>query len=236
VLPARGWQTRSVSEERLKLRKPFPKAEGYYDIVLADPPWTYYGDPDKMAAAGKHYDLMTPTELKALPVGDLMSKKSALFLWATSPRLDLAIDTLRDWGLHYRGVAYVWVKTRKDGTPIGAQGVMPTFTKPTVEFVLVGTTVKRGRPFPIHDLKQAQTVFVEETDAFDPQPVLAPRGEHSSKPSEVRRRIETLCGPRPRIELFARGEVPGWDVWGEEAVLSREQTTREAEAAAGSEE
>lgn len=183
---------------------PFP--DRLYDVVYCDPPWFYYGSPTKMAAAGKHYQLMSYDDILALPVRELMSDKAALFLWATGPRLDWAIDAIRSWKLHYRGVAYVWVKTRKkDGQPVGAQGVPPTFTKPTTEFVLAATTKPRGRPFPILDLKQPQTV-------------LAPRTEHSRKPDEVRSRIEALCGDRTRIELFARGTVPGWDSWGLEAL------------------
>ena len=81
-----------------------------YQIVLADPPWPHYGDPNKHAAAGKHYRLMSMEEIKALPVRSLMAKKAALFLWATGPRLHYAIDAIRAWGLHYRGVVYIWVK------------------------------------------------------------------------------------------------------------------------------
>jgi N6-adenosine-specific RNA methylase IME4 len=184
---------------------PFHAGAGPYDIVLCDIPWMYFGDANKNAAAGKHYRLMETEQVHALPVREIMSKRSVVFLWATGPKLDAAIDVIRAWDLHYRGVSYVWVKTRKDGTPIGAQGVMPTFTKPTTEFVLAATTNKRGRPFPILDLKQPQVVF-------------APRGRHSEKPPQVRERIESLCGERPRIELFARGRVPGWDVWGDEAI------------------
>lgn len=177
---------------------------GPYDIVLADPPWSYYGSPDKMAAAGKHYKLMSQEELANLPLRDIMSDSAALFLWATGPRLHYAIDLIRQWGLHYRGVAYVWVKTRRDGQIIGAQGIPPTFVKPTTEFVLAATTKPRGRPFEILDFKQQQVV-------------LAPRGEHSAKPKEVREKIVELCGDRKRIELFARDQAPGWDVWGDEA-------------------
>lgn len=48
--------------------------------------------------------------------------------------------------------------------------------------------------------------------------VLAPRpgGRHSAKPPEVRRRIEELLGDVPRVELFARERVAGWDAWGNE--------------------
>jgi N6-adenosine-specific RNA methylase IME4 len=40
--------------------------------------------------------------------------------------------------------------------------------------------------------------------------------EHSKKPDEARRRIVALMGDVPRVELFARRPVPGWDVWGNE--------------------
>lgn len=174
-----------------------------YKIVYADPPWNYYGDPNKNAAAGKHYPLMTQKKLAALPVRQYMDLRSALFMWATGPRLDFAIDIIRAWGLHYRGVVYVWVKTRKDGQIINGQGIPPTFTKPTTEFVLGATTVKRGRPFSIHSMNQ-------------PQVVLAPRDrKHSRKPAIIRERIIELCGDLPRVELFATQRVKGWDAWGD---------------------
>lgn len=182
------------------MKIPFPA--GPFDIVYADPPWPMWGDPNKMAAAGKHYSLMTMEELCALPVREIMSRRSALFLWVTCPRMDLGIDLIRAWKLYYRGVAYVWVKTRKDGKIIAGQGIPPTFTKPTVELVLAATTNKVGRPFPIQSFNQAQVV-------------LAPRTrKHSEKPPQVRQAIEELCGDRPRIELFATARFPNWTAWG----------------------
>lgn len=177
---------------------------GKYDLVYADPPWPMWGDPDKNAAAGKHYALMTYEQIAAMPIRSLFRGEGAAFIWATCPRLDIAIDAIRAWGLHYRGVAFVWVKTRQDGKPIGAQGIPPTGTKPTTELCLLATTCKRGRPFPLLDAAVSQTIF-------------APRGKHSAKPPETRDRIMRLYGDRPRIELFARSEAPGWTLWGNEA-------------------
>lgn len=49
------------------------------------------------------------------------------------------------------------------------------------------------------------------------QIVMAPRGRHSAKPSEVRDRIIQLMGEdTDRIELFARDYADGWDCWGNE--------------------
>ncbi|WP_331457851.1 MULTISPECIES: MT-A70 family methyltransferase [Kitasatospora] len=43
----------------------------------------------------------------------------------------------------------------------------------------------------------------------------APIQEHSHKPEEQCAVIER-CSPSPFLELFARRERPGWDVWGKE--------------------
>jgi N6-adenosine-specific RNA methylase IME4 len=45
------------------------------------------------------------------------------------------------------------------------------------------------------------------------QLIVEPRREHSRKPDAQYERIEALVGG-PRIELFARQQHPGWDVWG----------------------
>lgn len=175
-----------------------------YDVVLADPPWSYYGQQDKWGAAAKFYDTMTDEEIFDLPVIELLSKRGVVFLWATSPRLDTAMKAIRLWGLHYRGVAFVWVKTKKDGvTPIGAQGVRPSIIKPTTEFVLSASNVASGRPLPLSDESIVQTVF-------------APKSDHSTKPEEVQDRIDRMYPDSSKIELFARRKRHGWDCWGDE--------------------
>lgn len=173
-----------------------------YDVVYADPPWPMYGSATKNAAAGKHYNLLSKSDLLAFPMRQLMSERALLFLWATCPTLDVAIDTLRGWGLHYRGVGFVWVKTNRAGAVMGARGIPPTTVKPITELVLVGSTERSGRAFTILDFKISQVV-------------MAPVSRHSEKPDEVRFRIDRLCGPRSRIELFARRWVLGWDCWGD---------------------
>ncbi len=178
-----------------------PLPAGSFEIVYADPPWHYYGSAIKDAAAAKHYPLMSQGDLARLPVRDIMAKRAALFMWATGPRLDHALALLEEWNLYFRGVAYVWVKTNRAGKIIAGQGVPPTFTKPTTEFVLAATTMPRGRAFPLLDLAQAQVV-------------LHPRAEHSRKPAIFRSMIERLCGNRSRIELFARESAAGWASWG----------------------
>jgi len=177
---------------------------GQFKLAYLDPPWMYTGDPDKDQAAGKHYNEMSYEELAVLPVRQLIDDPGVLFMWATSSKLDQAVDLIREWDFFYRGIGYIWIKTAKDGHVIEGQGVRPSFVKPTTELVLIGSTKAEGRTLPIFNEGQSQLVF-------------APRGEHSEKPIEVRERIEELFGDIPRIELFARKRYSGWTSWGLEA-------------------
>jgi N6-adenosine-specific RNA methylase IME4 len=179
--------------------------ESNYDIVVIDPPWPYYGQTHKDGAAAKHYDLMTAEDINALPVKSLFrGKNGACFVWATTPKLDLAIEAIKAWGLHYRGVAFVWVKTRGDGEIIGAQGVPPTATKSKVELLLLATVKPRGRPFKLLTSKANQLIQ-------------APRSKHSEKPLSTYDAVVELYGDLPRVEIFSRRIIPGWDRFGNEA-------------------
>ena len=77
---------------------------------------------------------------------------------------------------------------------------MGYFTRKGTEQLLYGT---RGR-----GLKQVDNAVR--------QCLLAERREHSRKPDEAAEALERLFGPVRRVELFARHQRPGWDVWGSE--------------------
>ena len=177
--------------------------ERRYDVILADPPWSYYGQQGKWGAAAKFYPTVPDEEIVSLPMANLLTDRGVLFLWATSPRLDVAMACLSAWQLHFRSVAFVWVKARKDGGPIGAQGVRPSIVKPTAEYVLAASRVAKGRPLPI-------------ADEGVPNVILAPKRAHSQKPEQVRESIDRLYPNASKLELFARSGRPGWDAWGNE--------------------
>jgi len=186
------------------------------DIITMDPPWPYDGSPTKDGAAGKHYKLMSYEDLAALPVKKMLTPTGALLLWTTGPMMPMAIKLIEEWGLHFRNVAYVWVKINAEGEIIKGQGPPPTYTKQNaeyilfasvedpVEYVLLATKKRRGRPFPLHDFAQAQVVK-------------ARKRAHSQKPSKFKRLIEEITGPDAvRVELFARKEREGWHCFGDE--------------------
>jgi site-specific DNA-methyltransferase (adenine-specific) len=93
-------------------------------------------------------------------------------------------------------VAFTWIKeNQSDGYFTG----MGYWTRANPEMCLLAT---RGKPKRIS--KSVKQLVVDV------------RREHSRKPDCVRNRIVELCGDLPRIELFARQKVDGWDNWGNE--------------------
>ena len=178
-----------------------------YEIIYADFPWPY----TSFGTAKLPYQQMTEDEISGFDWSRFVAKRCAVFAWVTGPRMDLAFRCFERWrelhGLHYQGIAFSWVKTRRDGQPIGASGPRPRLVKPLDEWVAFLSTHPKERVFPLLTESMNQRVFA-------PKPGW---GEHSRKPAEVRSRIVELLGDRPRIELFARGFLPeGWHGWGDE--------------------
>ena len=147
--------------------------------------------------AARHYPTVTLDDLKRLGVSGIAADDSLLFMWATNPHLDQAIELGKAWGFAWATVAFVWDKKR----------VNPGFyTLSQCELCLV---FKRGA---IPQPRGARNVR---------QLVSAPRGPHSAKPGEVRSRIEQMFPHQRKIELFARQETAGWESW-DSAPMARE--------------
>lgn len=167
-----------------------------YSVIYADPPWSYRNKGTR-AAADRHYSTMTIEEIKALPVADIASESCVLFLWATFPMLPEALETIKAWGFQYKTAAFVWVKQNRRSP--GWFWGLGNWTRSNAEVCLLAT---KRRP--------------ERVSASVHSLICSPVGKHSQKPKEARERIVELMGDVPRIELFARERVPGWDAWGDE--------------------
>ena len=180
-----------------------------YQIIYADPPWKFetYSVPQNGERFNEnstiwrnpdvHYPCMKLPELKKLPVANISMPDCALFMWATYPMLLFAIELLKAWGFTYKTVAFTWIKQNNSG--LGWHFGTGYWTRANAEICLLGT---KGKPHRV--------------SASVPQLLISPLQEHSRKPDEARSRIVQLMGDLPRIELFARRKVEGWDCWGNE--------------------
>lgn len=172
---------------------------GRFRIVYADPAWEYRNATIR-GGAEHHYPTMSLERICAMPVAKLAADDAALFLWSTWPTLPDALKVIEAWGFTFKNCGLLWVKTTKTNTDAVGLG---HWTRGNTEPCLFAT---RGKPERA-DASVRQVMITEEL-------LCAPRGAHSAKPPEARERIVRLLGDVPRIELFARERVPGWEAWG----------------------
>jgi N6-adenosine-specific RNA methylase IME4 len=184
-------------------------------VIYGDPPWpwvNHWGSSGPTVGIRSrvehHYQPSSIEEIKALPVAPLADENCALLLCGTWPWLPQVIEVIGAWGFTYRTCGFVWIKQNESGS--GLHTGMGYFTRSNSEFCLLAT---KGAPLRLHaDVHQV---------------VMAPVGEHSAKPEEVRRRIERLF-PGPYLELYARREAPGWCRWGNEIARGQMNTAEAA--------
>jgi len=169
-----------------------------YQIIYADPPWSYFNGGVPQGGVNVQYKTMTLTEIKALPISQIANSPSVLLLWATFPQLREALEVISAWGFEYKTLGFSWLKTNKNGTPFFGIGY---YAKSNQEVCLLSV---RGNA---HSLVKSNKV-----SSF----VSTGRTKHSEKPHIFREKIVELFGDLPRIELFARQKTEGWDVWGDE--------------------
>ncbi len=171
-----------------------------YKIIYADPPWQYrvYSRKGLGRSAESHYKTMGKYELQKFPTPRIADKDSVLLLWVTAPCLIEGLELIKAWGFEYKTVAFTWVKQCKVSDKIFMG--MGYYTRANAEFCLLATKGK----------------VLERRSHSVSSVVLSHIERHSKKPDVVRDRIVELFGDLPRIELFAREQVKGWDCYGNE--------------------
>lgn len=182
-----------------------------YKTIYADPPWRFQNRTGKIAPEHKRlnrYETMTLDEIKALPISEIAADKAHLYLWIPNAMLPDGLAVMDAWGFEYKS-NIVWEKVRKDGMPDG-RGVGFYFRNVT-EICLFGI-LKKSAPNRTLAPARSQVNLIRTI-----------KREHSRKPDEIIPIIEA-CSAAPRIELFARGDREGWDMWGNQATTDYEPT------------
>lgn len=180
-----------------------------YRTIYADPPWQFQNRTGKVAPEHKRltrYDTMNLDEIKQLPVAEIADEKSHLYLWVPNALLPEGLEVMKAWGFEYK-TNLIWEKVRRDGMPDG-RGVGFYFRNVT-EILLFGIRGNKNRTL---DAGRSQVNLIR-----------AIKREHSRKPDEFIPLIES-CSSAPFLELFARGDRTGWDMWGNQATEEYEPT------------
>ena len=169
----------SISETRIP--------DGLFDVVYADPPWSYEFTESKSREIENQYPTMGLDEIKDLKVPS--AENCVLILWSTSPKLEEAMQVLNAWGFTYKTCA-VWDKETI---------AMGYWWRQQHEILLLGV---KGNPKVPDPEKRQSSVFREK------------RSAHSKKPEHYYEMIESMFPNKRYIELFARNEREGWSSYG----------------------
>lgn len=183
--------TKIQKAERLEKNKATEWPKGKYRVIYADPPWQYGDERSGFGGATDHYNTMTMEDLKAMPVASLAEDNAVLFLWGTAPLLPEAVELIEAWGFKYK-TNIIWDKVRAN---------LGNYTSVRHEHLFIAT---KGSGVP------------DNTTRVDSVQVVERVGRHSEKPEEFRNIIDTLYTYGNKLEMFARKQVDGWEVFGNE--------------------
>ena len=178
--------------------------ENKYKIIYADPPWDFSSkqlqktNGTRFHSLHEEYITTKTKEMKKWDIKSISENDCAIFMWTTDAHIKEAIELMESWGFNYKTVAFVWSKHSNKGNELFTLGA---WTMKNSELCLLGTKGK------MLQYKKSNNVL---------QLCKSERTQHSKKPQEIRNRIVKLFGDLPRIELFARQYVEGWDCWGNE--------------------
>lgn len=170
-----------------------------YKTILIDPPWEY-SVPVKRKDSRKGrverpgetmhppYPMMSIDEISKMQIGGLADDNCHLWMWTTNKYLPDSFKLLELWGFKFFHLV-TWVK------PSGMGMWFVHRTQPLI-FAYKGKMNFKRKCNP--------------NVLFSGNPK-----RHSEKPEVSYELIEAIS-TEPRIELFARRERVGWDVWGNE--------------------
>lgn len=162
--------------------------KGKYEVIVIDPPWNY----------GTEYNNETrriASPYKEIPTDELLKFKipsaenCVLWLWTTHQFIWDAKKLIDGWGFEYK-LVFVWNKQRMG---------MGAWLRCQAEFCLLAIKGK-----PKWNLKNERDVLSIK------------RKEHSRKPDEFYKMVESLCPAKKKIDIFSREKRKGWGQYGNE--------------------
>lgn len=176
-----------IERQREEITKSPESITGLYDVIVIDPPWPYgtkYDPNQWQGRSSNPYPEMSLDQIAALKIP--ASDNSILWLWTTHKFMRHSFDLIDTWG--FRDVAIMtWAKDR-----IG-----------------LGSWLRSQSEFCIMAVKGSPTIQLTNQSTV----LHGPLREHSRKPDEFYRLVDSLCVGR-KIDFFSREKRDGWAQFG----------------------
>jgi len=177
----------------------FEEINKKYNTIVIDPPWNISMSGkvkrgrEKRAESLK-YKTMSLQEIRSIPIKNIANKGCHVYCWTTNKMLKDTFNVLESWGVNFH---LVMVMVKPSGIAPAMGYVFGT------EFCLLGFYGKPMQKF----------LNIGKLNWFKH---LNKHGNHSHKPEEFYNLIREMS-PEPRIDIFSRRIITGFDVWGDEA-------------------
>ena len=187
-----GKINKEQAQEELELFKKQMEIKPIYRTIVIDPPWPIEKILRKVRPNQKtmDYKMMTLKEIGNFPLNKFVSKDGAhVYLWTTHRHLPESFNILNSWNVNYQSLL-TWVKK---------VGITPFSWMYSTEFVIFG---RIGHLDLIR--KGLRTDFKAKVQG------------HSKKPDEFYETVKRVS-PEPRIDIFNRRKIEGFDSYGYEA-------------------
>lgn len=172
---------------------PLDQLSKKYATVVIDPPWKLglINFSKNGYADSLPYPTMTVEALGQIPIKEALAETGWVFCWTTNKMLKNALSLVDTWGLDYC-FTMTWVKQAGPQAPN-----TPCFNS---EWIVVSL---KGTP------KFLETKHFKLANIWK-------RERHSEKPEgfyDLLRRVS----PAPRLDIYGRRRIAGFDSWGNEA-------------------
>jgi N6-adenosine-specific RNA methylase IME4/DNA-binding XRE family transcriptional regulator len=163
-----------------------PPLQAEFSTIVVDPPWPLGNayDPENFRGSPPYPELSLE-KIRELRIP--AAKDCVLWLWTTNHHLHEAFHTVESWGFEYK-ILLTWAKSNNFG--------LGKYLRGQTEHCLAAV-----KGHPVWKLTNQSTLL------------LAPSREHSRKPDEFYKLVESLS-EAPRLDYFGRESRPGWTVYG----------------------
>jgi N6-adenosine-specific RNA methylase IME4 len=176
-----------IAQLKLEIEQHPEPINGKYDVIVIDPPWAYGTEynPEGRRVASPY------PEMSLEQIGNInipASNDCVLWLWTTHKFMRYSFELLDKWGFQDKAIL-TWVKDR-----IG-----------------IGSWLRSQTEFCIMAVKGSPKITLTNQSTV----LNAPLREHSRKPDEFYKMVDSLCVGR-KLDYFSREKRDGWSQYGNE--------------------
>lgn len=178
-----------------------------YNTIVIDPPWNIQmvggGLLRENRATKLPYKTMTLQKIKEFPIENFSNIGCHIYMWTTNAYLRKAFEIFESWNVNFH-LCLVWCKPSMIAPLCAYQFA--------TEFCLLGFYKKPMQKF-------LGKVNLNWFKGFNKA------GKHSSKPNIFYDIVRDMSPP-PRIDIFSRRCIAGFDSWGDEAPNEKQKTLK----------